>query len=91
MSVVVQGISLNFDADPFDAAALEPTSAGISCFDDIPDILSLKIDPIEYLVDEIIARKSIVLWSDEDGSGKSILAMRMAVAVAYGRTVSRTQ
>jgi hypothetical protein len=73
------GQSLVFDAAPTAASAER-----IRRFDQIPDIMTMEIQPIEYLVDGLIARKTITLWAGMGGTAKSFLAERMAVAVATG-------
>jgi hypothetical protein len=51
---------------------------------DIPNIQTLEIPPIEYLVPGMIARNTITLWTGADGTAKTLLAQNMAVAVASG-------
>jgi archaellum biogenesis ATPase FlaH len=54
-------------------------------FRDIPDVLSMEIPPVEYIVPALgISRGSITLWTGMDGDGKSFLAEAMTVAVASG-------
>lgn len=54
-------------------------------FADIPDVLSMEIAPIEYIVPALgIARNTIVLWTGPDGDGKTFLAQALALAVARG-------
>jgi hypothetical protein len=52
--------------------------------EDIPDILTMKIPPIEYLVDGMIPRKSITLLTGSDNAAKTFLMQSMSVAVAVG-------
>lgn len=68
----------------FDAAPTAAISNRIRRFDDIPDIMTMNIPPIDYLVDGIIPRKSITLWAGSDGVAKTMLVESMAVAVAVG-------
>jgi archaellum biogenesis ATPase FlaH len=57
----------------------------IKTFADIPDITSLPIPQIEYLVPALgIARNTITLWTGPDGEGKTYLAQVMALAVSRG-------
>jgi RecA-family ATPase len=57
----------------------------IRCFTDIPDVLSMEIPSIEYIVPALgIARNTIVLWTGADGDGKTFLVQAMALAVASG-------
>jgi hypothetical protein len=73
------GPALAFDNLPTAASADR-----IRQFDQIPDIMTMQIPPIEYLVDGMIARKTITLWAGMGGTAKSFLAERMAIAVATG-------
>jgi hypothetical protein len=56
----------------------------IANLEDIPDIMVLDIPPIDYLVDGMISRKSMTLWSGIDGTAKTLLALKMGIAVALG-------
>jgi hypothetical protein len=61
------------------------SSPKIRCFADIPDVLSMEIAPIEYIVPALgVARNTIVLWTGADGDGKTFLVQAMATAVARG-------
>ena len=53
-------------------------------FDEIPDIMTMTIPPMEYLVEGLIARGTIFLWTGGDGTAKTLLAQKMSVAVASG-------
>jgi hypothetical protein len=68
------GVALAFDDSP----------EKIRKFDQIPDIMTMDIPPIDYLVDGIVARGTITLWTGSDGTAKTFLAQKMAVAVATG-------
>lgn len=69
----------------FDRPIITPGKGRIQRFEDIPDIFSLEIPPIEYIVPALgIARNTITLWTGSDGDGKTFLAQAMAVAVARG-------
>ena len=67
-------------------AAARPANADpiIRKFDQIPDIMTMKIPAIEYLVDGLIARGTITLWTGSDGTAKSFLVQSMSIAVATG-------
>jgi RecA-family ATPase len=52
--------------------------------EDIPNIQTIEIPPIDYLVPGMIARNTLNLWAGADGTAKTFLAMRMALAVATG-------
>ena len=53
---------------------------------DIPEIQLLELPPADYIVPALgIARNTITLWTGQDGSGKTMLAYCMAVAVAQGK------
>jgi hypothetical protein len=71
--------ALDFDAHPTQRAA-----ETIRSFQQIPDIMTLAIPPIEYLVDGLISRGTITLWTGTDGTAKTFLAQKMAIAVATG-------
>lgn len=75
-----KGVDLGFDSAPTAASASK-----IRQFAQIPDIMRMEIPPIEYLVDGMIARGTITLWTGIDGTAKTFLAQRMAIAVATGR------
>ena len=48
-------------------------------FVDIPDIATIEIPSVEYLVPALgIARNTITLWTGPDGDGKTYLAQAMA-------------
>jgi hypothetical protein len=72
-----KGIPLDFN---------EPlvTPSPIRSLADIPDLLTMTIRPIEYLVDGLIARGTITLWTGPDGAAKTFLTQKMAIAVATG-------
>jgi hypothetical protein len=79
MTAQPDGSPLGFDNFP-----TASTAERIRQFDQIPDIMQMEIPPIEYLVDGMIARKTITLWAGMGGTAKSFLAERMAIAVATG-------
>ncbi|MGA8308852.1 MAG: AAA family ATPase [Terriglobales bacterium] len=68
----------------FDAAPTQQIADKIRGFDQIPDIMTMEIPPIEYLVDGMISRKTITLWTGPDGTAKTFLAQKMGIAVAMG-------
>ena len=63
----------------FDAAPTAAIAAGehIRRFDQIPDVMTMEIPAIEYLVDGMISRKTITLWTGSDGTAKTFLAQKM--------------
>jgi hypothetical protein len=68
----------------FDRSVITPTRP-IRAFADIPDIASMQIPAVEYLVPALgIARNTITLWTGPDGDGKTFLAQVMALAVSRG-------
>jgi len=73
------GVHVEFDAYPTQQMADK-----IRGFVSIPDILTMNIPAIEWLVDGMIARKTITLWTGSDGTAKTFLAQKMAIAVASG-------
>jgi archaellum biogenesis ATPase FlaH len=81
-----QGVTAAVEADhPTNGAVhSEPTEKPIRCLADIPDIMTMDIPPMEYLVVGLIARGTITLWTGSDGTAKTYLAQKMSVAVASG-------
>jgi hypothetical protein len=73
------GVPLQFDTD-----IVTPTDGAIRRFGDIPNLQTLDIPPIDYLVPGLISRKTITLWTGADGTAKTFLTLRMAIAVASG-------
>jgi hypothetical protein len=67
-----------------DAVTGSRPRCGIRRFDDIPDLMTMNVEPIEYLVDDMIARGTITLWTGTDGTAKTFLVQEMAIAVAKG-------
>jgi hypothetical protein len=61
------------------------SSESIRSFEDIPDLLRQDAEPIEFLVDGLVARKTITQWAGTDGTAKTFLAQRMGVEVATGK------
>ena len=74
---------LPMDSDSF-ASPTQGIADKIRSFDQIPDIMTMKIPPIEWLVNGMIARNTMVLWTGTDGTAKTFLAQKMAVSVATG-------
>ena len=73
-----QGVRLEFS---------EPivTPGKIRSFADLPDVITMDIPPVEYLVPALgIARNTITLWTGPDDDGKTYLAQVMALAVSRG-------
>jgi len=88
-----QGISnANFDLteiaqdaqDLLDTIHSDTVDRKIKNFAAIPDIFSININPAEFLVPHIVARKTMTLIAGLDGVAKSQLAMKLAIAVATG-------
>ena len=48
------------------------------------DYLDLDIDPIEWICKDIVSTKSVSMIAGADNTGKSILALQLAVSVAIG-------
>lgn len=54
---------------------------------EIPEIQLLELPAADYIVPALgIARNTMTLWTGQDGSGKTMLAYCMAVAVALGKS-----
>lgn len=70
----------------FDGHRTQQSADKIRQFDQIPDIMTMEIPPVEWLVEGMIARTTITLWAGADGVAKSFLAQKMATAVATGGT-----
>jgi hypothetical protein len=69
----------------FDGKAYTPTANGIRRFEDVPDIFTLDVPPVDPIVPALgINRNSIVLWTGADGDGKTYLVEAMGVEVARG-------
>lgn len=72
------GVPLKFDG------VITP-SQRIRSFADLPDIATMPIPSVEYLVPALgIARNTITLWTGPDADGKTYLAQVMALAVSRG-------
>jgi archaellum biogenesis ATPase FlaH len=50
----------------------------------IPDIFSLQVPEMDYLIADILPRGNVMLLTGNPGCGKSFLALKMAVSVAMG-------
>lgn len=59
-------------------------SQPIRGFDSVPDLLTLQIDPMDYVVQGLLPRKSLTLWTGIDGTAKTYLAQNLAIAVSTG-------
>ena len=79
MTAAPIGVPIEFSAAPTQQAADR-----IRGLDDIPNIQTMEIPPIDYLVPGLISRSTITLWTGADGTAKTYLAQRMAIAVATG-------
>jgi hypothetical protein len=59
---------------PFNSSVITPART-IRTFADIPDVATIQIPAVEYLVPALgIARNTITLWTGPDGDGKTFLA-----------------
>jgi hypothetical protein len=58
--------------------------APIRAFDSVPDLLTIQIDPMDYVVQGLLPRKSLTLWTGIDGTAKTFLAQKMSIAVSTG-------
>ena len=54
--------------------------------EDIPSIFAMKVQPVDWIVHELIARKTITELFGVGGAGKTAMTEKMAVAVALGAT-----
>lgn len=52
--------------------------------EDIPNIMTMNIPPIEWLIQGMIPRKTITLWTGGYGMAKTFMLQSMAVSVAMG-------
>jgi len=68
----------------FSAGVTRIHHQSIQGFVQIPDIMTMDLPPIKFLVDGMIARKTITLWAGIDGTAKTFLSQRMAFEVATG-------
>ena len=59
-------------------------SAPIRGFDSIPDLLTMQIDPMDYVVQGLLPRKSLTLWTGPDGDAKTFLGQNLAITVSTG-------
>ena len=60
------------------------SAAPIRGFDSVPNLLTMQIDPMDYVVQGLIPSRSLTLWTGTDGTAKTFLAQKMAVAVSTG-------
>jgi AAA domain-containing protein len=77
--VSTNGVHLDFDQP-----IISPSPGTIRRLSDIPNLQTMEIPPIDYLVPGMISRNTITLWTGADGTAKTFLAMKMAIAVAAG-------
>ena len=68
----------------FNQPVISPSPGTIRRLADIPCIQTMEIPPIDYLVPGMISRNTITLWTGADGTAKTFLALKMAIAVATG-------
>jgi putative DNA primase/helicase len=81
MSNDTGGVRIDFDTAPTAAIA---AGEHIRRFDEIPDVRTMEIEPIEFLVDGMISRNTITLWTGTDGTAKTFLIQKLAIAIATG-------
>jgi hypothetical protein len=81
MSTNGMGVRLDFDGEPTADSAQK-----IRRLEDIPNIRTMVVPDIDYLVPDLIARGTISLWAGVGGGGKSFVAQSLALAVATGGT-----
>ena len=79
MSTNISGIPL-----PFDSELLDSSSRKIRTLDDIPDVMTLSFPRLEYFVDDLIPRGSVIVWAGIGGTAKSMPAQSLGVAVSTG-------
>jgi hypothetical protein len=72
------GVPLKFDGN------LTADSLQIRRFEEVPDVMTMEIPSIDWIVDGMIARGTITLWAGAGGTAKSFLAQKMGIAVATG-------
>lgn len=77
-------IALSKDGRPNSQTIEKALASRIHHFAEIPDLLTMEVTPIDYLVDGMISRKSLTLWAGIDGTAKTLLAQKMGLAVAAG-------
>ncbi len=73
------GVPVDFDANPTAAMGNR-----IRKFSDIPDIQTMDVPSVDWLVPEWIARRTITLWAGSGGAAKTFLTQSLGVAVATG-------
>jgi hypothetical protein len=62
------------------------TAGAIHSFRDIPNIQTMAVEPIQFLVDQMISRKSMTLWTGPDGTAKTFILQKLAISVASGQS-----
>jgi hypothetical protein len=72
------------DGSGASGAASAAAAGRIFDFTDVPDLLSLEVEPVAWLVEGMIPRAALTLVAGEPGSYKSWLALCLARAVAEG-------
>src|SRR5512141_2725624 len=61
-----------------------PAARKILDYADVPDLLSLAVEPVSWLVERMIPRAALTLVAGEPGSYKSWLALCLGRSVAEG-------
>jgi len=69
---------------PASAPQQEDDSRAIRRVEDIPSLLSVAGQEIEWLIPDILAAGTVTMISGESGSGKSTLTLGLGAAIAYG-------
>ncbi|MCR9061812.1 MAG: AAA family ATPase [Rhodobacteraceae bacterium] len=65
---------------------ITPQPARESMFRSAAELDGTPVPPRDWLVDEMVPQKTVTLFSGDGGTGKSLLALQLAVAVATGST-----
>lgn len=60
-------------------------SDGRSCFYDAATLKDKTVQPRQWLVPDLIPQKTVTLFSGDGGTGKSLVALQLAVAATTGR------
>ena len=79
MSTNGMGVRLDFDGEPTADSAQK-----IRRLEDIPDIRTMNVPPIDYIVTGLFARGTVTLCAGIGGCAKSYLAQSLAFAVSTG-------
>ena len=69
---------------PGNHGSAQPADGRIRTFDDVPDVRTLQVEPVSWLVERMIPRAAVTLVAGEPGSYKSWLALCLGRSVAEG-------